>query len=101
MTGQPRYLLWNLGFVAFEACLIGWAHFAVGVSWAAIGAGFAVVVVFGAALLTYAVKVHVPRQQRRHQLLLQTYRTAADNQHQHQEPVRALPALTGQASRTH
>ncbi len=99
MTGQPRYLLWNLGFVGVEACLVGWAHFVVGVSWAAIGVGFVAVVAFGVALLTYAVKVHTPRQQRRHQLLLQAHRTAADNQHQ--GPVRALPALTGQASRTH
>ncbi len=89
MTGHPRYLLWNLVFVGVEGCLIGWAHFVVGVSWAAIGASFAAVVAVGAALATYTVKVHVPRQQRRHQALLASCQAAAGSQ-QHRLP-NALP----------
>ncbi len=89
MTGHPRYLLWNLVFVGVEGCLIGWAHFLVGVSWAAIGAGFAAVVALGVVLVAYTVKVHVPRQQRRHQALLTSCQAAARSQ-QHWVP-RALP----------
>lgn len=92
MTGQPRYLVWNLAFVGFEACLIGWTHFVVGVSWSTIGAGVAAVVAFGAILITYTVQVHTPRQRRQHRLPMQSHQTtqvAADNQ-PNQLP-RALP----------
>ncbi len=92
MTGQPRYVVWNLMFIGFEACLIGWAHFVVGVSWAAIGTAFAAVIALGAVLFTYTVKVHVPRQQRRHQAVLASYQAAAGSQRsQHHRLPQALP----------
>jgi hypothetical protein len=111
MTGQPRHLAWNLALVGFEGCLIGWAHFIVGVSWAALGTGLAAVLAFGIALITYVVKVHTPRTIRRHHALLQSYQAAAtEERHQIQEgasarhedvdgqstPHLASPSLTAQ-----
>jgi hypothetical protein len=94
-----RSIAWNVAFLGFEACLIGWAHFVAGVSWSTIGAGLAAVVAFGIALITYAVKVHTPRAIRRHQELLESYRTAAPaarNLHcSGQQVRRAQPATQG------
>ena len=72
-----RSIAWNVVFLGVEGCLIGWAHFVVGVSWSTIGAGLAAVVAFGIALITYVVKVYTPRAIRRQQDLLESYRTAA------------------------
>ena len=55
-----RTIGWNVAFLALEACLVCWAHFVAGVSWTTIGLGFAAVVAFGVALITYVVKVAHP-----------------------------------------
>jgi hypothetical protein len=87
----PRSIAWNVAFLGFEGCLIAWAHFVVGVSWSTIAAGFAAVVAFGVALITYALKVYTPRATRRHRELLESYRTAAvaaaHNQHRQLQPI--------------
>src|SRR3954451_23482321 len=91
-----RSIAWNVAFLGFEGCLIGWAHFVVGVSWSTIGVGLAAVVAFGIALITYAVKVHTPRAIRRHQELLQSYRAAAAAAHnQHHQVQRVQTATPG------
>ena len=102
MTGR-RAIGWNVAFVGFEGCLIGWAHFVVGVSWSTIEAGLAAVVALGIALITYTVKVHTPRAIRRHQALLQPYqaaeaaqaaRAAAHDQHDQYRQVQPVQRAT-------
>jgi len=104
-----RSIAWNVVFLGFEGCLIIWAHFVVGVAWSTIGAGFAIVIAFGIALITYAVKVHTPRAIRRHHELLRSFQAAAaahDEVVDRQSPPRpSAPSPTapsiGQASRAH
>src|SRR3954468_24424078 len=45
-----RSVGWNVALIAVEACLVYWAHFAVGVAWTTLGAGFTAVAVLGVAL---------------------------------------------------
>jgi hypothetical protein len=95
-----RSIAWNIAFLGFEGCLIGWAHFVVDVPWSTIGAGLAAVVAFGIALITYAVKVHTPRAIQRHQELLESYSTAAHNQRRQAQPVQtATPGPDGVVDR--
>lgn len=51
MSGKPTggSIRWNVVFLALEGCLICWAHFIVGVSWATLGVGFGGVLAFGIA----------------------------------------------------
>ncbi len=91
---MTRSAAWNVAFLGLEGCLIGWAHFVVGVSWWTIGAGLAAVLACGIALITYVVKVHTPRAIRRHQDLLGSYRTAAVTAHNQRDLVHRVPMAT-------
>src|SRR3954451_6639590 len=89
-----RSIAWNVAFLGVEACLIGWAHFVVGVSWSTIGAGLATVVVLGIALITYTVKVRTRKTIRRHRELLQSYLTAQAAAHDQYPQVQPVQAAT-------
>src|SRR3954462_9434530 len=67
---------WNVLFVVVEAGLISWAHFVVGVSWAAIGLGLGTVMVLGAGLAAYVVLVATPRAIGRHRAMLRAHLVA-------------------------
>ena len=54
-------------FVAAQAVGAAAAHFASGVAWRRLAAGFAAALAFGGALLAYVVLISTPRALRRHQ----------------------------------
>ena len=68
---------WNIALVTLEAGLAGWGHVVAGLAWTTIALAFAALVAFGIALMTYTIRVHVPRTLRRHQALLQAHLAAS------------------------
>jgi hypothetical protein len=62
---------WNLALVALETVLACWGHVVAGLAWTTIALELAAVAGFGVALMTYVIRVHVPRTIRRHQAQLQ------------------------------
>jgi ribose 1,5-bisphosphokinase PhnN len=71
-----RTRAWNVAFLALEVGLAGWAHVVAEVAWTTIGLTFGAVIAFGVALMTYTIRVHVPRTLRRHHALLRAHVTA-------------------------
>jgi hypothetical protein len=100
---------WNVALLALEVALAGWAHVVAGLAWTTIGLAFAALVAFGVALMTYTIRVHVPRTLRRHQALLQAHLAAspAGQGRRHEgvdrqsTPHPATPSFTAEASRAH
>jgi hypothetical protein len=68
---------WNLALVALEVGLACWGHIVAGLAWTTIALELAAVAGFGVALITYVIRVHVPRTIRRQQIQLQAHLTAA------------------------
>jgi hypothetical protein len=95
---------WNLALVALEAGLAGWGHVVAGLAWTTIALELAGLACFGVALMTYVIRVHVPRTLRRHQALLQAHLTASpaaeDRRHEcvdgQSTPHPAAPSPTAQ-----
>jgi hypothetical protein len=92
------------------ASLACWGHVVAGLAWTTIVLELAAVAGFGVALMTYVIRVHVPRTIRRHEAQLQAHLTATTlaAEERPDEVVdrqstshRARSSLTAEASRAH